>query len=379
MKLLDYFNPVDFSKFSIKSGPLGKYSFGAALEKMNEKFLGENPEIPDIAIAGVPFDNGEQSKYAAPDSIREMLYQLAAFRKSLKIADFGNLKPATSAKGTHLALRDVVEFLREMNVVTVILGGTQELTVGICEAFKNDRLFWMSSVDASLDIKKGTAAFDATNYLTMVFKNLPNLFHFSLVGYQTHLVGETLIEQTKSFGEHLRLGQLRDDFKQSELLLRNTNVLSFDMAAVKFADAPSTTQKNPNGLRGDEACQLARYAGLSPKLSVFGLFNITEKKNTDNRLTTKLAAEIIWYFMEGISGRSTPGARTVYKVEVDGLEQPLVFRHEKETGRWWFEVQSVSGETLEVACTETEYNEAANNEIPERWLTFVQKMDGLSK
>jgi len=379
MALHDYFEPVDFSKFTTQTNPLGKFALGVAMEKMNKKYAGENPAAPDVALVGVPVENGVPKKNSNPDAIRSALYRLAAFNKNLKIADLGNLKPATSFKGTLLALRDVVEYLREMNVVTVVIGGTQELTAGICEAWKNDRFFWLTTVDATLDIKKGTETFDSTNYLTRIFKRLPNLFHFNLIGYQTHLIGEKLIDRTSGIGEHLRLGQLRDDFTKAELLLRNTDVLSCDMSALKCADAPAALQKNPNGLRSDEACQLARYAGLSPDLSVFGLFNIIENKNSAKAITVHLAAEIIWYFIEGVSARRTPGERTVYKVEVDGLEHPVVFRHEKETDRWWFEVQSVSGESLEVACTAYDYRKAAANEIPGRWLTFIQKMDGLSK
>jgi formiminoglutamase len=379
MNLPDYFEPVDFTAIATEDNPLGKYSLGPEIEKNTQKFAQTNLASLDIVLIGVPVENGEQKKNGTPDKIRKALYKLAAFYNKLKIADLGNLKPATSAKGTFLALRDVIEYLREMNTVAVILGGSQDLTTGICEAYSNNRFFWLAAVDATLDIKKGTEVFDSTNYLTRVFKKLPNLFHFNLIGYQTHLVGEKLIGQTKGIGEHLRLGQLRDDFSKAELLLRNADVLSFDMSALKYTDAPSTSQKNPNGLRGDEACQLARYAGLSPILSTFGLFNITENKNSANDITVHLAAEIIWYFLEGVSGRKNPGERTVYKVEIDGLEHPVIFLHEKETDRWWFEVQSVSGEKLEVACTEFDYRKAAANEIPGRWLTFIQKMDGLSK
>jgi len=56
-----------------------------------------------------------------------------------------------------------------------------------------------------------------------------------------------------------------------------------------------------------------------------------------------------------------------------------LFYREPDSDRWWFEVQSVSGEVLEIACSVEEYNKAAQNEIPERWLRFLQKMDGLSK
>jgi formiminoglutamase len=354
MNLPDYFEPVDFTAIATEDNPLGKYSLGMEIEKNTLKFVQTNLTNTNAAIFGVPAENGKPQKNGTPDKIRTALYKLAGFDNNMTIADLGNLKPATSAKGTFLALRDVVEYLREMNVVAVILGGSH-------------------------DVKKGTETFNSTNYLTRVFKNLPNLFHFSLIGYQNHLVGEKLISQTKGIGEHLRLGQLRDDFTNAELLLRNADVLSFDMGAIKFSDAPSTPQKNPNGLRSDEACQLARYAGLGAKLSVFGLFNMFENTKTKTCTTTNLGAEIIWYFLEGLAGRAVPGEKTVYKVAIDGLEQPVIFNHEEETNRWWFEVRSISGKTLEVACAQQEYKEAAGNEIPGRWLKFVQKMDGLSK
>ncbi len=379
MNLPDYFEPVDFATVADGTNPLGKYSLGPEIEKNTRKYGQSNLSNIDAAIIGVPVENGESQKNGTPDKIRTALYKLAAFDNNLIIADLGNLKPATSAKGTFLALRDVIEYLREINVVTVILGGSQDLTTGICEAFKNERFFWLATVDSILDIKKGTEKFNSTNYLTRVFKNLPNLFHFSLIGYQNHLVGEKLISQTRGIGDHLRLGQLRNDFTNAELLLRNANVVSFDMEAIKFTDAPSTLQQNPNGLRSDEACQLARYAGLSTKLNVFGLFNMFENTKSTTCTTINLGAEIIWYFLEGLAGRTIPGEKTVYKVAIDGLEHPVIFRHEEETNRWWFEVQSISGETLEVACTQKEYQKAAENEIPGRWLKFVQKMDGLSK
>ncbi|SHF94361.1 Arginase family enzyme [Mariniphaga anaerophila] len=378
MKLHDYFEPVDFSRYAA-TGPLGKFALGPAIEKSNAKYAQLNPAGLDVAIIGVPVENGERKRNAATDSIRSALYQLAALNKNLKIADFGNLKSAKSPKGTMLALRDVIDYLRELNVATVVLGGSQDLTTGICDAFINDRFFSLATVDSTFDIKKGVEPFNSTNYLTRIFKRLPNLFHFSLIGYQTHLAGEKLIGQAKNFGEYVRLGQLRDDFSYAELLLRNSNVLSFDVGAIKYSEAPSTTQKNPNGLYGAEACQLARYAGLSTNLNAFGLFNVIKDKSTESEITTKLAAEIVWYFLEGISGRKTPSERTVYKVEIEGLEYPIVFRHEQETDRWWFEVRSISGEKLEIACTEYDYREAAENEIPGRWLAFIQKMDSLSK
>jgi len=181
----------------------------------------------------------------------------------------------------------------------------------------------------------------------------------------------------------LRLGVLRTNFLVAEPLMRNTDVLSFDMGALKFTEAPGTPQQNPNGLRGEEACQLARYAGTSDRIKVFGLFETTPE-NDRQGTTVKLAAEIIWYFLEGCVIRKREAGfnkenKIVYKVEIDEMDQPLVFFHEQETNRWWFEINSVAGETAHFACSEEDYKVASSNEIPGKWLDYIQKMDGLSK
>ncbi len=380
MNLNDYFDPVDFIHLSDENSPLGKYALGNAVEVPNNAVSLKSLMKTNVVILGVPETNGVRQKKGAssPDRIRRALYRLSSFEGNLKVIDLGNLKPAKSSKGTLLALRDIIEYLNELNIVTVVLGGTQELTLGICEAYKNEPFFWLSTIDAALDVKKGTETFSSKNYLTRLFRKFPQLFQFSLIGYQQHLTGELLLQRTSSIGSHLRLGALRDNIKQAELLLRNTNVLSFDLGAIKYNEAPATSSRNPNGLYGEEACQLAHYAGLSPRLSVFGLFEIIIENDKDG-LTTALAAEIIWYFLKGISARKQSVLRTAYKVEIEGMEHPIVFRHERELNRWWFDVQAITGETIEIACSEEEYRQAAANEIPERWLRFIQKMDTLSK
>jgi arginase family enzyme len=385
MEVFDYFDPVDFSRFDVNDKSLGKYSLGTSVESFTSKLTVSTIPSAKVILFGVPVVNGEfnPGPSSAPNLIREQLYSLATFNSNFNIADLGNLKPTGSLKGTLLAIRDVVEYFSELNIVTVIIGGSQDLTLGVCEAFVNNRFFSLSAVDAMLDIKKGVEAFHSSNYLTRIFKKLPQLFQYNLIAYQNHLVGQKLIEKTPGVTEHLRLGQLRENFFQSEPIMRNTDVLTFDLGAVKFSEAPGAIQANPNGLRGEEACQLARYAGMSERLKNFGLFGLNP--DTDNNfITVKLAAEIIWYFLEGCTTRNHENLKpadssVVYKVEIDDLDQPLVFFNEPATKRWWFEVNSVAGETQLFACSEEDYHQAAANEIPHKWLRFVQKMDGLSK
>ena len=383
--MLDYFKPVDFSFHHPDGKTPGTFSMGKAIEKSTTRLLNSGSFKPDVVIMGVPVESNrpEAEETSSPDAIRGKLYSLAMLDRKIKIADLGNLKTGTSLKGTFLALRDVIEYFRELNVISVVLGGRQDLTVGICEAFGNNRFFSLTVIDAMLDIKKGIESFHASNFLTRIFKKYPHLFQFSLVGYQKQLVGARNLEKTTGVADHLRLGQLRDDFFLAEPVLRNTDVLSFDMGAVKYSDAPATLQKNPNGLRGEEACQLGRYAGMSERLKVFGVFELIAGEDYCG-VSARLAAEIVWYFLEGCSLRNHRSDfagedRVMYKVALSDLEQPMVFYEDPVTDRWWYEVSSVSGETKKIACSEKEYRQAADNEIPERWLKFVQKMDQLPK
>lgn len=385
MEVFDYFIPVDFSKFDLNTRDLGKYSLGKSIETFTAKLSEANLSKIQIAIIGVPFDNGDYKTGAghAPDLIRDQLYGLASMGRNINVADFGNLKSASSLKGAFLALRDIIEYFNESGIVSIIIGGSQDLTVGICEAFRGQQVFSLTAVDAVLNIKKGVESFNSTNYLTRIFKRLPNLFQFSLVGYQNHLVGEKLIKKTPRVAHHLRLGLLREHFLSAEPILRNSDAATFDMGAVKSTEAPAAKQQNPNGLRGEEICQLARFAGLSNRLKAFGLFELDAEKDTKG-ITAQLAAEIVWYFIEGFTVRHSDNVfvknnKVTYKVEVKDLENPLVFLHEQETNRWWYEVTSYSGEIIVLACSEKDYNTAATNEIPEKWLEYLQKMDSLSK
>lgn len=385
MQIFDYFDPVDFSQFTELENSAGKYSLGSSIENFTGKLSVSTISKASVVIFGVPLDNGKAKMGAAlaPDRIRKELYRLAAFNSKLTVADLGNLKPASGQKGTLLALRDVTEYLYELGVVTILIGGSQDLTVGICDAFINNRFFSLSCIDAVLDIKKGVETFNSGNYLTRIFKRLPNIFQFSLIGYQNHLVGDKLLSKAQGISDHLRLGKLRDEFSVAEPLLRNTDVLSFDAGAIKYSESGTKRQKNPNGLRGEEACKLAHYAGISDRLKLFGIFEVSPE-NEKNTIIYKLSAEIIWYFLEGCQTRKNDvkidSENTInYKVEIDELEQPIVFLNDPDTNRWWFEITSLSGEKAVFACTEEDYRLAASNEIPGKWLNYIQKMDRLSK
>jgi hypothetical protein len=56
---------------------------------------------------------------------------------------------------------------------------------------------------------------------------------------------------------------------------------------------------------------LSRYAGISDKVSIFGIFN-----HNNSSQESVLIAQIIWYFIEGFHYRSDPfrESRKLYKI-----------------------------------------------------------------
>jgi arginase family enzyme len=385
MDILYYFEPVDFSRY-YNSGHLNwKHTLGATIEKHTQSLVSGNTRQLQLAIVGVPFDSGNTEHLSTniPEKIRTELYQLAKFDKKIHIVDFGNLKPASSVKGNYQALRDIIDYLNELKITTIVIGGSQDLSTGICNAFKANKFFSFSAIDAFLDVKKGKEPFNSSNFLSRVFSNCTNLFQFNLIGYQSHYLPTEYFKKINAVSSHLRLGVLRDNINFAEPVLRNTDFLSVDMKAVKNSDAPASSVVLPNGLESREICQLAKFAGLSNRLKVFGLFDVLEKYDRDD-VTVKLSAQVLWYFLEGVVGREAENpvsqtSNTIYKVEVEGVDKPLIFIKNEITNRWWMQIETKANEVLNFACSEKEYQQASENEIPELWINYIQKIDQVLK
>jgi formiminoglutamase len=144
--------------------------------------------------------------------------------------------------------------------------------------------FHFTTVDAFLDVKKAKEPFNSSNYLSRLFSYQPQIFQFNIIGYQSHYLPSGYLDKLKTVSEHIRLGSLRDNIAMAEPVFRNTDFLSFDITSLKNPEAPGSSKVNPNGLRSEEACQLAKYAGLSNRIKVFGLFEV-EPANDQNNLT----------------------------------------------------------------------------------------------
>jgi hypothetical protein len=214
----------------------------------------------------------------------------------------------------------------------------------------------------------------------------PNfLFNFTNIGYQSYYVDTENLELMKQLlFETNRLGTMKGNMELTEPLIRNANLLSFDIAAIRAADAPGVKNASPNGFNGEEACRMTRYAGMSFKLSSIGFFEYNPHYDINSR-TANLIAEMIWYFIDGFSNRkddiptvdSTEFTR--YNVQI-GDNQDIVFLCHKITGKWWMDIQIIPSfdETHArhhfIPCAKEDYDQAMRNELPDKWWQFYQKL-----
>lgn len=391
MEISIYFEPV-----KSESLPPDLPSYSASLSQqivaLDESFDEDDLAQFDAIIVGVSEERGAVNNAGcgqAPDAIRRALYSLSAGLWKLKIGDMGNIRPGENISDTYFALRDTIFRLLRSGVVPIVIGGSEDLSLGVYSGYEQaGRIINLVSVDARLnyggtDVKNP----DAANFLSsIIFKKPNSLFNFANLGYQSYFTDvATLQAMNKLFFDAWRLGVVRQNLEEAEPVIRNADYLSFDISAVRYSDAPGNGNASPNGFMGDEACQLVRYAGISSKLSCIGFYE-TNPTLDQRGQTALLSAQMIWYFIDGLAVRldEYPDDKhdnfVKYIVDANSVGSDMIFFKSKQTSRWWMQLP-VSHEKekdllrhIMVPCTYADYQRAAANEIPDRWWKAYQKL-----
>ena len=388
MDLSVYFNPLGSEL--VESLRSDKTTLGATVHKYVEK---DNfPDFTDhhIAIIGVPESRGSNENKgcaAAPDQVRNFLYQLKKLDYPYKIVDLGNLIPGEKLSDTYAAVSSIMAELLKEKVLPVIIGGSQDITYAQYAAYqKMEETVNIVSVDSHFDLGTTEEKIHSKSYLGKIILHEPNfLFNFSNIGYQTYFTGTDAIElMEKLFFDTYRLGHVRKDIEETEPIIRNADIFSFDISSVKQSDAPGNAFASPNGFYGDEACQIARYAGLSDKLTSAGFYELNPDFDLHGQ-TAHLTAQMIWYFIDGFYNRkkdmpvTDKKSFTKYRVAIKKTDHEIVFFKSHKSDRWWMEVPYQNSKTRYyrhhlVPCSYKDYEVACSGEMPDRWWQAFQKL-----
>ncbi|MFH4964427.1 formimidoylglutamase [Gaetbulibacter sp. M235] len=341
----------------------------------------------NIAIIGV-LENRNDHNYIGEEfqlnEIRKAFYSLFPGSWNTIIADLGDINKGESVEDTYFALKTTLAILIEKKIIPIIIGGTQDLTYPNYRAY--DALIPMVNivnVDCKFDLGDSTKPIKNNSFVGKIILDRPyNLFNYSTIGYQTYFNSQEEIDlMDKLYFEFYRLGQISKDITLVEPVLRDANIVSLDLNSVKSAEVSLNQKYSPNGFDGKEICAISRYAGISNKVSSFGIYEY--KVSKDDEITSMLVAQIIWYFIEGVNYRvkddnfSDENNHQKYITLVD--DQELIFYKSNKTGRWWIEIPFLSEINTKLKrhtllpCMHQDYLDACNNKVPDRWYKAFQK------
>ena len=347
--------------------------------------------IPDldsvkIALIGIPEERNSVDYIGDElnlNEIRKSFYNLYPGNWSLEISDLGNLILGNNAEESYGRLVSLMTILLKKNIIPVLIGGSQDLLYPIYRSYDSfQNTVNIVNVDPNFDLGDSSRPINNLSYLGKIILEEPhNLFNYSNIGYQTyHNSQEEIDLMNNLYFEAYRLGDVSSKIRLVEPVMRDAHIVSIDMKSVRSSELSSRQKFSPNGFDGKEICTISRYAGISNKVSSFGIFEY--KSSNEDEVTEMLISQIIWYFIEGVCCRvqdSDFNNEDVYnKFTVIVDEYELIFYKNNITSRWWIEIFGEGSntklkQTTLLPCTIEDYETAKNGDIPERWFKAVKK------
>jgi arginase family enzyme len=372
--VFDFLQPVSVSveQFisKLSNQTLGKK---VALHTQTDFPVLENVSLAIITVNEYRGANKENEDFAF-EEFRKQLYSLYPGNWNVSIVDLGSVEAGESVEDTYFVVKKLVEELIKKKITPIIIGGSQDLTYAMYRAYDNlDQMVNLVSVDSKFDFAKEDSLVSNSFLSKIIVEEPNNLFNYANIGFQTYYNSQEEIDLIeKLYFEAYRLGEVSNNIAVAEPIFRDADLVSLDMNAVQSSYSGNNKEFSPNGFTGKEICALARYAGISDKVTSFGIFNFNSNTNE-----VVLITQMLWYFIEGFCFRSNEypfGTKENYIKYIVLIEdEELVFYKSNITGRWWIEIPFLTNvnnklkrNTL-LPCMHEDYLAACEQEIPERW------------
>jgi formiminoglutamase len=321
-----------------------------------------------IAIIGIGDD---------ADKVRSQLYSLSFPFDGLDIADLGNVRKQE--------ISFIIPLLAELlagSIVPVLIGHSEMFSLAQYQAYQSRKgLINIGIIDEKI---RFSPKIKAESYFLHSILDDPQLFNCSIIGYQAHFTNPSVIDHFEKHNfELVRLGKVKANIEEIEPVIRDVDLVCLNIAALKMSEAPAQMTPSPTGFTAEDACQLARYAGMSDKLSSFGIYGFHKKLDRDNQ-TAQVAALMVWYFIDGFNNRKQdfPISKafnhlTQYIVHIKSFDYQLTFWRSTKSGRWWMEIPLKTRKKQErhrlIPCSYNDYLQACNDDLPARLVSAYQR------
>lgn len=362
----NWLSPVRISTLS--SNAFESYQLGSRIRVFQQ----ELPPLEDVKIALLGIEE-EQA-----NAVRKALYPLSFPFEDLQIADLGNVRRRNIS-----FLIPAVKELMDSRIFPVIIGSDAAFTMAQYKAFQSlEQLISLVLVDERLRFSLSSVGKDRYFLNELVENKQSKPFHLGFVGTQSHFIDPasfTFLE--KRHYDCVRLGRARAYLSELEPVIRDADLLSFNLTSLRSADAPAVDQPSPSGFTLEEACRISRYAGLSDKLKSLGIYGFHHLRD-QNGQTAAAIAQIIWYFIDGFFNRKADFPVTMnglieYIVDFKKMDYQLTFWKSQKSGRWWMQVPVQTEDSYQrhrlIPCSYNDYKLACQEELPERLLNAYKR------
>ena len=334
----------------------------------------------DIAIVGL-------NEYRNSDEISDESLNLENFRRefyslfygnwSANILDLGDVISGKSYSDTYYAVNSIHQDLINQNIVVIFIGGGQDFTFPLYQSLsKKLNKVNISSVDNKFDFGKIKKQFSSSSYMSEIIMDKKNsLNHFCNLGYQTFLNSQEEIDLLNKFNfESHRLGEITENIKIVEPVLRETNLLTVDFKSIKSSEL-NFVHNYSNGFESSQFCSVLRYAGMSNSINSVGLFELL-----NSSISSALLSQSIWYFIEGYCLRikEDPNSSNfkgyTYNVFCEGTN--LKFYNSELSQKWWVEfINEIETKNISslLPCNKRDYLMACDGTFSDRLIMFLKR------
>jgi hypothetical protein len=289
----------------------------------------------------------------------------------------GDVSNGESISDTYYAVKTINETLLKKNIISFFIGGTQDLSFPIYQTYATIvKYVNLTSIDNKFDFGQIKNDFDSTSYMSKIIMDEKNkLSHYCNLGFQTFLNSQEEIDLLEKlhFESH-RLGKIDRKIDLVEPSLRFTDILSIDFRSIKASEL-NFIHNYPNGFESSQICSIARYAGLSNRISTIGIFEIFE-----NDISNALLAQTVWYFIEGFCLRIEEDPKSEHfkgkHYHIDIGNHQIKFYQSDLSQKWWFELLEKNNKSIDfslIPCSYEDYLDACNNNISNKLLICLKR------
>ncbi|MCK5535917.1 MAG: hypothetical protein KAI79_03770 [Bacteroidales bacterium] len=364
--------------------PIEEKSISNAWDLSGSFFHTENNMPDSIAIAncqlfflGVSLKT--HKKKNAFCTLRKELYKLSLI-SNLKFCDLGDIKANENKSQVIAAYKTLHCELTKQNRIVLVLSDSDEIAFEHYQVYEKQNInINLATIDKQINIYKSNAT-SQFSYLGKILNSKHNITDFTAIATQEYFIQEEekKILKKNAFTE-IGLGKIKSKINRMEPSLREANVINYNLQALQSCIVPSIKNTSPNGLDVRDACITSGYIGASDKLKSTAIYPYHEDSNSKNQ-TTKLLAQIIWYFLKNYSEKiiEIPNENdlkfTKYVVNYNNNNTTISFYKSNISNRWWIEFLQHNKTSAIFPCNYEEYQMAINNQIPDEWINYFNKI-----